>query len=103
MDGPARFDELCDDLLARNGDLELTKMMGMPRLKRNGKLVAGLAACEDAMVSNLDDPAAHTGALALGGARLLDPSSRGRPFKESDVVPPAHAAHWQELADAARA
>jgi hypothetical protein len=97
------FEELCDDLLARNPDLERTKMMGMPSLKRNGKLVAGLVASEDAMVFKLEDSAAHTGALALEGAHLFDPGGRGRPFKEWVVVPPAHATRWPELAAAALA
>ncbi len=59
------FEELCDDLLVRNADLERTKMMGMPSLKRNGKLVAGFAAAEDAMVFKLADPGcARRGARA---------------------------------------
>jgi hypothetical protein len=103
VDGEARFEELCDDLLARTGDLERTKMMGMPSLKRNGKLVAGFVASEDAMVFKLEDPAAHSRALAFDGAHLFDPGGRGRPFKEWVVVPPAHAAHWPELAEAALA
>jgi hypothetical protein len=103
VDGQARFDEICDDLLARNGELELTKMMGMPSLKRNGKLVAGFSTSEDSMVFKLEDPAAHARALAFAGAHLFDPSGRGRPFKEWVVVPPAHAAHWRELAEAALA
>ena len=74
MDGEALFEELCDDLLVRNGDLERTKMMGMPSLKRNGKLVAGFAASEGAMVFKLEDPPAHARALAFGGAHLFDPS-----------------------------
>ena len=103
MDGEARFEELCDDLLVRNADLERTKMMGMPSLKRNGKLVAGYTAAEDAMVFKLEDPAAHARALALHGAHLFDPGGRGRPFKEWVVVPPGHAAHWPELAEASLA
>jgi hypothetical protein len=103
VDGEARFDELYDDLLARYGDLERTKMMGMPSLKRNGKLVAGFTAAEDAMVFKLADPAAREAALALDGAHLFDPGGRGRPMKEWIVVPPAHAAHWEKLAAAALA
>ena len=103
MDGEARFEELCDDLLARHGDLERTKMMGLPTLKRNGKLVAGFAAAEDAMVFKLADPAAREEALALDGAHLFDPGGRGRPMKEWVVVPPAHAARWAKLATAALA
>jgi hypothetical protein len=103
VDGEARFEELCDDLLARHGDLERTKMMGMPSLKLNGKLVAGFAASEDAMVFKLPDPAAREQALALEGAHLFDPGGRGRPMKEWVLVPPAHAARWSKLAAAALA
>jgi len=103
MTGLDAFEELCDDLLARNPDLERTKMMGMPSLKRNGKLVGGFAASEDAMVFKLEDPAAHAEALALEGAHLFDPGSRGRPFKEWVVVPPALASHWPALAEKALA
>jgi hypothetical protein len=103
VDGEARFEELCDDLLASHGDLERTKMMGMPSLKKNGRLVAGFTAAEDAMVFKLADPAAREEALALDGAHLLDPGGRGRPMKEWVAVPPAHAARWATLAAAALA
>jgi hypothetical protein len=101
MSGVDTFEELCDDLLARNADLERTKMMGMPSLKRNGKLVAGFVAAEDAMVFKLEDAAAHADALALDGAHLFDPGGRGRPFREWVVVPPSLAGLWPDLAEAA--
>ena len=97
------FEELCDDLLACNPDLERTQMMGMPSLKRNGKLIAGFVNAEDAMVFKLEDPEVHTQALELDGAHLFDPGGRGRPFKEWVVVPPALAGRWPELADKALA
>src|SRR6188768_2833232 len=103
MSGLDAFEELCDDLLARNADLERTKMMGMPSLKRNGKLVAGFIGSEDAMVFKLEDPAAHAEALALDGAHLFDPTGRGRPFREWVVVPPTHTARWPGLAGLALA
>ena len=99
MRGTDPFEELCDDLLARNADLERTKMMGMPSLKRNGKLVAGFVTSEDAMVFKLEDSAAHADALALEGAHLFDPGGRGRPFKEWVVVPPTLADRWPGLAE----
>lgn len=101
MSGLESFEELCDDLLARHADLERAQMMGFPSLKRNGKLVACFSALEDAMVFKLADADAHAGALALEGSHLFDPGGRGRPFKEWVVVPPAHATHWPELAEAA--
>jgi hypothetical protein len=103
VDGEARFEELSDDLLAQNAELERTKMMGMPSLKLNGKLVAGFVASEEAMVFKLTDPAVHADALSLEGACLFDPGGGGRPFKEWVVVPPAHAARWPALAASALA
>ena len=38
-----RYAELADDLVARNPDVELTKMMGMPAIKAGGKLIGGQA------------------------------------------------------------
>jgi hypothetical protein len=99
VDPQARFDEICDDLLARTGDLERTQMMGMPSLKRNGKLVAGFRDGE--MVFKLTDGGAREEALALDGAHLFDPSGKGRPFKEWVAVPAAHAARWPVLAEQA--
>jgi hypothetical protein len=124
VSGLDAFEELCDDLLARNPDLERTQMMGMPNprsgagkagtfaparlrrayaasLKRNGELVAGFVDSEVAMVFKLADPTAHAEAFALEGAHLFDPGGRGRPFKEWVVVPPAHAGRWNQLAKAA--
>src|SRR4051794_25287143 len=98
----ARYDEIVDDLLARHGDAERTKMMGMPSVKLNGKLVLGLAG-EGAMVFKLPDPIAHGEALKLAGAHLFDPGGNGRPFKEWVVIPPEHEAEWPRFAEAALA
>ena len=112
MDARARYDELVDDLCARNDDVEPSQMMGMPCVKRGGKMVAGFAAgkalarneqAEDAMVFKLPDPDTHARALALEGAHLFDPGGKGRPFKEWVVVPVAHASEWESFADAALA
>jgi hypothetical protein len=101
LDGRALFDELCDDLLARHGELERTQMMGYPSLKRNGKLVACFSPTEDSMVFKLSDADARTGALALEGAHLFDPGGCDRPMKEWVSVPPAQAKRWPALAEAA--
>jgi hypothetical protein len=95
-----RYDELVDDLCARNDDVEPAQMMGMPCVKRGGKLVAGFAGRYggEAMVFKLPDPGAHARALALDGAHLFDPGGNGRPFKEWVVVPFAHEAEWESLA-----
>lgn len=71
------------------------QMFGMPCLKNNGKAFAGYF--QGAMVFKLGAPA-HAGALALSGARLFDPSGRGRPMKEWVEVPGEHASMWLELA-----
>ena len=72
------------------------KMFGMPCLKNsNGKMFAGFF--EGAMTFKLGG-AKHAEALALSGARLFDPSGRGRPMKEWVEVPGEHASRWLELA-----
>jgi hypothetical protein len=97
VDARERYDELVDDLCARNDDVEPSQMMGMPCVKRGGKMVAGFT--RGAMVFKLPDAAAHARALALHGAHLFDPSGKDRPFKEWVVVPAAHAAEWESLAE----
>ena len=98
MDAQERYEELVDDLCARNDDVEPSQMMGMPCVKRGGKMIAGFSRGEGAMVFKLPDPAAHARALAVEGAHLFDPSGAGRPFKEWVVVPEAHADEWESLA-----
>jgi hypothetical protein len=100
----ARYDELADDLAAQNDDVTLGQMMGMPAIKRAGKMVGGFSEREDAMVFKLSDEAARERALALAGAKLFDPSGGKRaPMKEWVVVPAAHANKWPDLAKAASA
>ncbi len=100
-DERALYDEICDDLVARNPEVVLTQMMGMPAIKADGKLVAGWIRSERAMVFKLPDEREHAAALGLTGSHLFDPGGRGRPFKDWVVVPPAHAAEWPRLADVA--
>ena len=72
------------------------KMFGMPCLKNsNGKAFAGYF--EGEMVFKLGGDS-HGEALALSGARLFDPSERGRPMKEWVVVPIEHVSRWLEFA-----
>lgn len=102
MDARARYDELADDLAARNADIELGQMMGMSAIKRSGKMIGGFSNDEGAMVFKLPDEAARESALALDGAHLFDPSGgRRAPMKEWVVVPAAHADRWTDLANAA--
>jgi hypothetical protein len=121
MDARAAYDELCDDLAARNPEVTLTQMMGMPAVKADGKLVCGWVRSEEAMVFKLPDAATHAEALGLDGAHLFDPrleassakpttpgrktgmpsaspGTNGRPFRQWVVVPAAHASAWPGLA-----
>ncbi len=72
------------------------KMFGMPCLKNsNGKAFAGYY--EGTMVFKLGG-ASHAEALALFGAKLFDPSERGRPMKEWVVLSFEHVSRWLEFA-----
>jgi hypothetical protein len=102
VDAFERYEEIADDLVARNPDVELTKMMGMPAIKAAGKLVGGFVRSADAMVFKLPAAEARERALALDGAALFDPM-RGRPMREWVQVPAAHAAEWPALAEQALA
>ena len=102
-DPKQRYDELVDDLLARYGDAERSQMMGMPCVKRNGKLAFGFSRSEGAAVFKLEDPIAHGEALKLQGTHLFDPSGQGRPFKEWVAVPAEHADEWERFAERALA
>jgi hypothetical protein len=102
MDARARYDEIADDLAAQNADVELGQMMGMPAIKRSGKMVGGFSNSEGAMVFKLTDAEAREQALALDGAHLFDPSGgRRAPMKEWVVVPATHAGKWPDLAEEA--
>ena len=102
MDAEARYTELADDLAAQHDDVELGQMMGMPAIKRGGKMVGGFSRTEGAMVFKLPDAKQREAALALDGAHLFDPSGgRRKPMQEWVVVPAAHAKQWPKLADQA--
>jgi hypothetical protein len=98
-DARARYDEIAA-ALAELPDVQLTKMMGMPSIKRAGKLVAGFSNDEGAMVFKLTDPAQREAALGFEGAHLFEPMA-GRQMKEWVVVPAASADRWSDLADQA--
>jgi hypothetical protein len=102
VDAFERYEGIADDLVARNPDVELTQMMGMPAIKAAGKLVGGFVRSADAMIFKLPDAGAHERALALAGAALFDPMG-GRPMREWVQVPAAHADDWLALAEQALA
>ncbi|MDQ2982742.1 MAG: hypothetical protein M3R70_02285 [Actinomycetota bacterium] len=103
MDPKQCYEEIVDDLVHQNDDVEPAQMMGMPCVKRGGKMVAGFSRSDSAMTFKLTDEREREGALALEGAHLFDPSGKGRPFKEWVVVPLAHADEWPQLAQQALA
>ena len=100
MNPRARYDEIADDLAAKDPNVELSQMMGMPCVKAGGKMVIGYERSGE-MVFKLPDPDEHDKALGLDGAKLFDPSGRGKPFKEWVQVPAAHDNKWPDLADTA--
>ena len=93
----ARYNAVAEELVATSPAVA-GKMFGMPCLKNNGKAFAGFY--QDAMVFKLSG-SRHAEALALPGARLFDPTGRGRPMREWVEVPVEHASRWPELARAA--
>ena len=97
MNPRARYDEIADDLAARDPSIELGQMMGMPCIKVGGKMVVGYESSGE-MVFKLPAPEEHEQALGLDGAKLFDPSGKGRPFKDWVQVPATHESEWPELA-----
>ena len=102
MDARERYDEICDDLAARNPEVVLTQMMGMPAVKADGKLVCGCVRSEGAMVFKLPDTSARTPRRSVSTARTSSTRAEtAGPFKEWVVVPEAHASEWPRLAEQA--
>lgn len=99
----ADYEQLVDELLARHGDAERSQMMGMPCVKRRGKLALGFVREEGGVVFKLPDLEEREAALALDGAHLFDPSGQGHPFREWVVVPPVYALEWERFAESALA
>jgi TfoX/Sxy family transcriptional regulator of competence genes len=80
------------------GGVTLSKMFGEECLKVNGKVFA--CYFQEAMVFKLPGESYCT-ALALGGARLFDPTGANRPMKEWVQVPADHHALWEDFAKVA--
>jgi hypothetical protein len=100
VDGRARFDEIVDDLAARNPDVEASQMMGRPSIKAGGKLIACYES-RGTMAFKLPDETEQEKALALEGARIYDPAESGRLMRGWIEVPAVHEAKWTELAGTA--
>src|SRR4051812_33798153 len=75
-----------------------SQMFGKPCLKVNGKAFASLF--DNEMVFKLTGDG-HKKALALDGAKLFDPSGKGRAMKEWVQVPYDYKDLWEDLAKAA--
>ena len=69
------------------------QLFGKPCFKMNGK--AFTCFFQNEMVFKLTGPG-HAAALGVAGARLFDPSGKGRPMKEWVQVPAA--GDWETLA-----
>ena len=87
MNPRARYDEIADDLAARDPNIELSQMMGMPCIKSGGKMVIGYESSGE-MVFKLPDPAEHEKALGLDGAKLFDPPASGSPSRSGSRCRP---------------
>ena len=98
MDAQARFDEIADELAARDPAVALGQMFGMACVKRYGK--AGVGFYKGEMVFKLPDEVQRERALALKGAKLFDPMG-GRPMREWVQVPATHADEWAGFATVA--
>lgn len=97
MEPRQRFDEIVDDLAARDPDVERSQMMGRPSIKAGGKLIACFES-RGTMAFKLPDEGTREQALGLDGARIYDPSERGRLMSGWVEVPAAHEANWPDLA-----
>ena len=73
---------------------DVSAMFGKRCLKRGGKAFA--AAHLGAFVVKLGGDA-HADALGLSGAKLWDPSGKGRPMKAWVCVPAKHQSEWSRL------
>ena len=92
---------LVADVTGRHPDVVLSKMFGVPCLKRNGKVVA-CAWKGGGLTVKLVDQGVREGALALAGAELFDPGM-GRRMKEWVLVPATHRERWDDLVEDALA
>lgn len=93
LDTQAIYDKVAAELMT-SPTVRAGKMFGVPCLLNNGKVFAGYY--KGTMIFKLKT-LAHTEALSLDGAKLFDPSGRGRPMKEWVQVPAEHEDRWLEF------
>lgn len=77
-----------------------SQLFGKPCFKIAGKAFACFF--QDCMVFKLSGDT-HKNALSLDGAKLFDPSGKGRPMKEWVQLPFDYAGKWPEFAREAAA
>ncbi len=77
MNPRARFDEIADDLAARDPNIELSQMMGMPCIKSGGKMVIGYERTGE-MVFKLPDDAEHSQGARSRRREALRPLRQGQ-------------------------
>ena len=92
------YKDIGEDLIKDNKNVEFSQMFGKPCIKIKGKAFASFF--QDDMVFKLtgDD---HQMALSLKGAKLFDPSGKGRAMKEWVQVPFSSSKEWRGLAEKA--
>ncbi len=74
---------------------EESQMFGKPCFKINGK--AFISFFENELVCKLSGEE-HKKAMALKGAKLFDPSGKGRAMKEWIQIPAVHKKYWKAFA-----
>ncbi len=75
--------------------VKASSMFGKPCLKSGTKAFACFF--EGEMAFKLGG-SAHADALSTSGARLFDPSRKGRPMKQWVQIPAAHSGTWEHFA-----
>jgi hypothetical protein len=75
-----------------------SQMFGKPCLKVNGK--AFVAQHKETVVFKLNSPQ-HEKACSLAGAKLWDPSGKGRPMKEWVAIPATENKNFKTFANSA--
>jgi len=93
-DAKFEFEKLKTSFVS-DSDIEAGQMFGKACLKINGK--AFLAQHLDTVVFKLNEPDRGK-ALSIAGAKLWDPSGKGRPMKEWVALPVAAKSKFANLA-----
>lgn len=85
-------------LLTKTEGVTASQMFGKPCLKINGK--AFVAQHKKAVIFKLSSPQ-HEKASSVKGAKLWDPSGKGRPMKEWVAIPASENKNFRAFANSA--